>query len=330
MKIVVLDDYSNIVTRLDAYKLLEGHEVEVYTDYTQDLDELERRLQGAEALVLLRERTPVKEALLERAPSLRLISQNGHVPHIDLAACTRHGVMVCATLTSRPSYAAAELTWGLMIAAMRHIPQEVQALREGRWQSTIGRGLRGRLLGILGYGRIGEVMARYATAFEMKVLVWGGEGSLAKAKEEGLEVARSRQDFFERCDVVSLHLRLSDRTRGSVTRDDLSRMKPTALLVNTSRAELIAHGALAEAVKAGRPGMAAVDVLDREPTFGANDPLLHLPGVIATPHIGYVEMDNHEFAYGNAFRQILAFEAGDPIAVHNPEVMGRSGGAAAH
>lgn len=321
MKIAILDDYADVVRKLDCFSLMADKSVTTYTDWVSDLDVLAGRLQDVEAIVLLRERTPVGEALLQRLPKLRLISQNGHVPHIDLAACTRHGVLVSATLTSRPSYAAAELTWGLMIAALRHIPFEVEALKQGRWQSTIGRGLRGRTLGILGYGRIGKVIAGYAKAFEMPVLVWGREGSRIAAEGDGLAMANDRADFFRRCDVISLHLRLNDETRGGVTAGDLALMKPTSLLVNTSRAELIAPGALVAALKAGRPGMAAVDVLDHEPIFGAADPLLSLPNAVCTPHIGYVEIDNHEIAYGNAFRQILAFEAGEPIAVHNPEVL---------
>lgn len=320
MRIAVLDDYADTVRKLDAFQLLNGHEVTVYTDYVGDVETLAQCLQDIEALVLLRERTVVGEELLQRLPKLKIISQNGHVPHIDLKACTRHGVLVSATLTDKPSYAAAELTWGLMIAAMRHIPFEVEALKKGQWQSTIGLGLRGRTLGILGYGRIGKVLARYAVAFEMKVLVWGRGGSLQSAKDDGLQVASSRTDFFQRADVLSLHVRLNAETRGSVTAEDLAQMKPTALLVNTSRAELIAPGVLATALKSGRPGMAAIDVFEKEPVFGANDPLLTLPNAICTPHIGYVEKDNHEFAYGNAFRQILAYIEGVPIAVHNPEV----------
>lgn len=331
MKIAILDDYANVVPQLECFQTLQGHEVTVFNDYVSDLDALAARLRGVEALVLLRERTLIGEALLQRLPKLKLISQNGHVPHIDLEACTRHGVVVCSTLTSRPSYAAAELTWGLIIAAMRHIPLEAQALKEGRWQSTIGRGLRGRTLGILGYGRIGKVIANYAKAFEMKVMVWERAGSFGHARNDGHMIPASRAEFFAQSDVVSLHVRLNDETRGSVTAQDLAAMKPTALLVNTSRAELIAPGVLAAALKAGRPGMAAVDVLDNEPVFGAADPLLALPNALCTPHIGYVEMDNHEIAYGNAFKQILAFDAGRPIAVHNPEVVdGMPFEAAAH
>jgi D-3-phosphoglycerate dehydrogenase len=321
MKIAILDDYADAVRGLDAFRLLDGHEVQVFTDYVSDVEVLAERLAPFEVLVLLRERTVVREPLLSRLPRLRLISQNGHVPHIDLDACTRHGVVVSATLTDRPSYAAAELTWGLMIAAMRHLPFEVEALKQGRWQSTMGLGLRGRTLGILGFGRIGKVLARYAAAFEMPVLVWGREGSLTAAREAGVEAAASKADLFERSDVLSLQLRLNAETRGSITAEDLARMKPTALLVNTGRAELIAPGALAAALVQGRPGMAAVDVFEEEPVLHGQHPLLSLPNALCTPHLGYVEKDNHEFAYGNAFRQILAFAQGSPIAVHNPAVL---------
>ncbi len=331
MKIAVLDDYADIVRKLDCFGLVKSQDVKIFTDHVADLDVLEERLKDAEALVLLRERTPITRDLLKRLPNLKIISQNGHVPHVDLAACTEYGVVVSATLTSRPSYAAAELTWGLIIAAMRHIPFEVEALKKGHWQTTIGRGLRGRTLGILGYGRIGKVIANYAKAFEMDVLVWGREKSIQLAIEDGLGVAKSREDFFARCDVLSLHVRLNEETRGSVTAKDLAQMKPTSLLVNTSRAELIAPNVLADALKKGRPGMAAIDVFDPEPVKGASDPLLSLPNALCTPHLGYVEMDNHEIAFGNAFKQILAFEAGSPISVHNPEVLGlEKAGAVAH
>jgi D-3-phosphoglycerate dehydrogenase len=318
MKIAILDDYADVVRRLDCFKTLRGHDITILNEHYADPDVLAERVRHAEALVLLRERTPIGEALLQRLPGLKLISQNGHVPHIDLDACTRHGVLVCSALTSRPSYAAAELTWGLIIAAMRHIPFEAEALKKGRWQTTIGTGLRGRTLGIMGYGRIGKVIANYAKAFEMKVMVWEREGGFGHARHDGHMIPSSRAEFFARSDVLSLHVRLNEETRGSVTAQDLSCMKPTALLVNTSRAELIAPGVLAAALKAGRPGMAAVDVFENEPVVGACDPLLALPNALCTPHIGYVEVDNHEIAYGNAFKQVVAFDAGTPIHVHNP------------
>ena len=318
MKIAILDDYADVVRHLHCFKTLRGHDITILNEHFADVDVLAERVRHVEALVLLRERTPIDEALLKRLPGLKLISQNGHVPHIDLEACTRHGVVVCSALTSRPSYAAAELTWGLIIAAMRHIPFEAEALKKGWWQTTIGRGLRGRTLGIMGYGRIGKVIANYAKAFEMKVMVWEREGGFGQAREDGHTIPSSRAEFFAQSDVLSLHVRLNEETRGGVTAEDLACMKPTALLVNTSRAELIAPGVLAAALKAGRPGMAAVDVLENEPVVGAFDPLLALPNALCTPHIGYVELDNHEIAYGNAFKQVVAFDAGTPINVHNP------------
>jgi len=330
MKIAILDDYADVVRHLDCFKSLQGHEVTILNEHVADLDVLAQRVQDAEALVLLRERTPIGESLLNRLPRLKLISQNGHVPHIDLEACTRHGVVVCSAVTSRPSYAAAELTWGLIIAAMRHIPFEAEALKQGRWQSTLGRGLRGRTLGIMGYGRIGRVIANYAKAFEMKVLVWERKSGIGQAMQDGHEVPASRAEFFARSDVLSLHVRLNDETRGSVTAHDLACMKPTALLVNTSRAELIAPGVLAAALRAGRPGMAAVDVFETEPVADASDPLLALPNALCTPHIGYVEVDNHEIAYGNAFKNVLAFDAGTPIHVHNAATVTGMPLAAAH
>ena len=321
MKIAILDDYADAVSSLDAFQLIAGHEVKVIKRHVPDPQVLADEIGNAESLVLLRERTPVGEALLSRLPGLKLISQNGHIPHVDLEACTRRGVLVCSTLTSRPSYAAAELTWGLIIASLRRIPQEAAALRAGRWQSTLGLGLRGRTLGIYGFGRIGKVLARYAQAFEMNVRVWGRQGSLSAAQEAGLPVAASREDFFRDADVLVLTVRLNDETRGIVKLEDLRRMKASALLVNTSRAELIEPGALATALQEGRPGLAAVDVFEQEPLVDGDHPLLSLPNALCTPHLGYVEKDNHELAYGNAFRQILAYLDGAPIAMHNPEVL---------
>ncbi|KQX31965.1 D-2-hydroxyacid dehydrogenase family protein [Variovorax sp. Root434] len=321
MKIAVLDDYANAVRSLDAFQLIADHDVKVITRHIADPDALVAEIGDAEVLVPLRERTPINEALISRLPHLKLVSQNGHIPHVDLGACSRHGVLVSSSLTSKPSYAAAELTWGLIIAALRRIPQEVQALKQGRWQSTLGTGLRGRTLGIYGFGRIGKVLARYAQAFEMDVLVWGRQGSLAAAKEAGWKAAASREEFFREADVVVLTVRLNDETRAIVKLDDLRLMKQSALLVNTSRAELIEPGALATALREGCPGLAAVDVFENEPLVDAGCDLLSQPNAVCTPHLGYVERDNHEVAYGNSFRQILEYIKGTPIAVHNPEVL---------
>jgi D-3-phosphoglycerate dehydrogenase len=321
LRISVIDDYQDVVRTLDCFSRLRDHDVTIYNDIVDDIDVLANRLADAEVIVPIRERTKVDEPLLSRLPKLRLVSQNGHVPHIDLAACSRRQVLVCSALMPRPSYSTVELTWGLIIAATRHIPDESAALRDGRWQSTIGFGLRGRTLGIYGYGKLGSMVAQIRIAFGMNVLAWGRQASLERAAADGVAVAASRQDLFRRSDVLSLHLRLNAETRGLISRADLALMKPTALLVNTSRAELIAPGALVEALQAGRPGQAAIDVFDHEPLTDANDPLLRLPNALCTPHLGYVERDNYEFAYGNAFDQIAAFASGAPINVRNPELL---------
>jgi D-3-phosphoglycerate dehydrogenase len=322
MNITILDDYQNVVRTLDAFKKLAGHKVTIWNDHTDDLDVLAGRLKDTEALVLIRERTPIRTPLLERLDKLRIISQHSVYPHIDVDTCTRRGVVLSSNMhPGRPSYATAELTWGLVIAALRHIPQEVAALKAGRWQSTIGTTLRGRTLGVYGYGRIGAVIAGYGKAFGMKVLVWGREASLARARADGYTPARSREAFFGESDVLTLHLRLNDATRGIVNAADLGRMKPTALLVNTSRAGLIEPGALANALKAGHPGMAAVDVYEQEPVLDARHPLLALENAVCTPHIGYVERDAYEAQFSGAFDQILAYLEGKPINVANPEAL---------
>jgi D-3-phosphoglycerate dehydrogenase len=243
-------------------------------------------------------------------------------PHIDVDACTRLGVIVSSSQhAGTPSYAAAELTWGLVLAAMRQIPQQMNALKAGKWQIGIGSTLRGKTLGIYGYGRIGAVVAGYAKAFGMNVLVWAREAALARARADGYAAARSRDAFFGECDVISLHLRLVDATRGIVTAGDLARMKPAALIVNTSRAQLIAPGALVNALNAGRPGMAAVDVFEEEPVLDPRHPLLLMDNVVCTPHIGYVSRDEYEVQFADIFDQITAYVAGAPINVVNPEVL---------
>ena len=325
MNITILDDYQNVVRTLDAFKKLAGHDVTICNDHTKDVDVLAQRLKDTEALVLIRERTPIRAPLIARLPKLKLISQRSVYPHIDVAACTEHGVLLCSDMhPARPSYATAELTWGLTIAAMRRIPQEVAALKAGHWQSSVGLGLRGRTLGIYGYGRIGSTVAGYGKAFGMKVLVWGRDASLARARADGYSAARNREAFFEECDVVSLHLRYTDSTRGIVTAADLARMKPTALIVNTSRAGLIEPGALLEALKRGRPGMAAVDVYEEEPVFDGAHPLLSLDNAVCTPHIGYVERDGYEAQFTSSFDQVLAYAAGKPINMINPDALQRA------
>ncbi|MDX1465408.1 MAG: D-2-hydroxyacid dehydrogenase family protein [Halomonas sp.] len=310
MKILIPDDYQDAVRHLDAFDGLAGHDVTVFHDTLTELDALAERLADAEALVLIRERTEITDALLERLPRLRAISQTGGgVAHVDLEACRRRGITVMAG--SGSPHAAAELTWGLVLAAMRHLPEEMANLKAGRWQRTLGMGLKGRTLGIFGYGKIGALMARYARAFEMEVLAWGGEGSRERAAADGLPCAESQEALFEQSDVLSLHLRLSDETRGIVTADHLARMKRSAVLVNTARAPLIAPGALEAALRAGRPGQAAVDVFEEEPVIAL--PLLELPNLLATPHLGYVEKDSYELYFGDAFANLMAFAAGQPV-----------------
>ena len=317
MHVIIPDDYQDAVRGLACFSKLAGHQVTVFNDTVKDLDVLAERLEPAEALVLIRERTRVNEALLEKLPHLRLISQTGKgTAHIDLAACARRGVVVSAG-TGSP-HAPAELTWALVLAAMRHIPQEVARLRAGQWQATLGTGLRGRTLGIWGYGKIGSLVARYGRAFAMNVQVWGREGSLSRAGADGFTTAAGRDSLFEQSDVLSLHLKLDKETRGIVTAADLARMKPTSLLVNTSRAELIEPGALEAALRAGRPGFGAVDVYEEEPILGARHPLLALEKAVCTPHLGYVEKDSYELYFGQAFDQVAAFAAGRPINVVNP------------
>jgi D-3-phosphoglycerate dehydrogenase len=320
MKVAILDDYQDVVRGFAAYPKIAHHDVTVWNDHTDDIDLLASRLADTEALLLIRERTAVTEALLQRVPCLRLISQFGSVPHIDLAACTRHGVQVCSrTVPGQPSYATAELTWGLILAAVRRIPQEMAALRSGSWQSrgAMGGLLHGRTLGVLGYGRIGGVVAGYGRAFGMKVQVWGRESTLARAVSEGHEAAAGQEAFFAGCDVITLHLPLVPATRGIVTAKLLGKMKPDALIVNTSRAGLIEPHALETALRAGRPGLAAIDVFEAEPVSDVSHPLLTLPNVVATPHIGYVERSGLERMFDLMFEQVLAFERGQAINLLN-------------
>ncbi len=324
MKIAILDDYADTLKTLPCFAKLAGHEITIWNDHVQDDAVLAERLKDTEALVLIRERTKIGEGLLSRLPKLKLISQRGVYPHIDVAACTKHGILLTSNMqAAQPSYATAELAFGLILASLRRLPQQVAALKQGQWQTGTGATLRGRTLGIYAYGKIGTLVAGYGRAFGMKVLVWGREGSLEKARADGFETAASREDFFARCDVISLHLRLIDATRGIVTAEDLALMKPTALLVNTSRAGLIAPGVLASALKAGRPGMAAVDVFEQEPLTDPAYPLLGLDQVIATPHIGYVTFEDLEAQFSDVFDQIVAYAAGQPIHLINPEAQAK-------
>jgi D-3-phosphoglycerate dehydrogenase / 2-oxoglutarate reductase len=324
MKVTILDDYFDTLRTLPCFERLAGHDVTIWNDHVQDVDALAERLRHTEALVLIRERTQIRAPLLERLHALRLISQRSVYPHIDIDACTRRGIVVSSNLhAGTPSYAAAELTWALILAAARRLPQQVAALKRGIWQTGVGETLRGKTLGIYGYGRIGATVAGYGRAFGMEVLVWARPESRERAVADGYRAAENKQSFFEQCDVVTLHMRLADATRGIVTARDLAAMKPTALLVNTSRAQLIEDGALVAALRAGRPSMAAVDVYEQEPLRDSSHPLLAMDNVVATPHIGYVTREEYDLQFSDVFDQIVAFAAGKPINVVNPEVLTR-------
>jgi D-3-phosphoglycerate dehydrogenase / 2-oxoglutarate reductase len=323
MKIAVIDDYQNAFRTLKCYPKLSGHEVVVFSDMETDIARLAERLKDADAVVLTQQRSSFPRALIERLPKLKLIGQTGRAAtHVDLEACTEKGIVVSASGSGNSS-ATAELTWGLIFAALRHIPLEVKRLKEGNWQSTLGTGVSGKALGIYAYGKIGSIVAGVGKAFGARVVCWGREGSIGRARAAGFEVAKSREDFFAGTDILSLHLPLNKDTRGIVTRDDLARMKPTALIVNASRAGLIASGALVDALKAGRPGMAAVDVYEQEPVIGADHPLLKMDNVTCTPHLGYVTRETYEEYYAAVVDDILAFAAGKPQNALNPAAIGR-------
>ena len=318
MKIAVIDDYQGAFKKTKAFSKLAGHEVTVYTDTEKDPAKLADRLKDAEAVVLTQQRSPLPRAVIEKLPKLKLISQTGkNAYHIDLEAAKAQGIVVSAGGGSSPN-PTAELTWAIILAGLRNIPDEVQRLKEGKWQGSVGMGLKDKTLGVYAYGRIGSIVAGVGRAFGMKVVVLGREASTAKAREAGYEVAASREAFFESADIVTLHLPLNKDTRGIVTAQDLGRMKPTAMIVNTSRAPIIAEGALVEALKKGRPGFGAIDVYESEPMLDANHPLLKMKNVICTPHLGYVEERVYEGIYGVAVDQIVAFAEGKPINVVNP------------
>ena len=331
MNIIILDDYQDAVRKLRCAARLEPYNAKVFTNTVKGIGQLAVRLREAEVLVLIRERTQFPRALLEKLPKLRLIVQTGRVgAHIDLATCTRLGIAVADG--SGSPVAAAELTWALIMAAMRRLPQYIGNLKHGAWQQSglkaasmppnfgLGLVLKGRMLGIWGYGKIGQLVAGYGRAFGMDVLVWGSEASRQRAQADGYQTAASRDDFFEACDVLSIHLRLNEQTRGLVQLDDLARMKPTALFVNTSRAELVEDNALVSALNKGRPGLAAVDVFETEPILQGH-PLLRLENAICTPHIGYVEQDSYEMYFGAAFDNVINFIRNQPSNIVNPEAL---------
>ena len=322
MKISILDDYFDTLRHLPCFKKIAEHDVTIWNDHVRDRDVLAERLKDTEVLVLIRERTQIRADLLERLSNLKIISQRSVYPHIDVDACTRLGIILSSNQhTGTPSFATAELTWGLVLAAMRQIPQQMASLKSGNWQMGVGSTLAGRTLGVFGYGRIGRTVANYGRAFGMKILIWASEASRSQAEVDGFNVAKDKAAFFEECDILSLHLRLYDTTRGIVTAEDLARMKPKALLVNTSRAGLIEPKALVKALHAGRPGMAAVDVYENEPQNDINDPLTTMNNVICTPHIGYVTEDEFDVQFSDVFDQIVAYNSGKPIHVINPEAL---------
>jgi D-3-phosphoglycerate dehydrogenase len=328
MNIVILDDYQDAVRKLQCASKLEAFPAKVYTNTVKGMGQLSVRLRDADVIVLIRERTHINRQLVEKLPKLKLIAQTGRVgSHIDIAACTEHGIAVAEGAGS--PVAPAELTWALIMAAMRRLPQYIGNLKHGAWQQSglkaasmpanfgLGAVLRGKTLGVWGFGRIGQLVAGYGHAFGMQVLVWGSETSRQAAVAQGYEAASSKQQFFMECDVLTLHLRLNDATRGVVTSDDMSQMKPTALLVNTSRAELIEPDALIAALNRGRPGMAAVDVFETEPILQGHA-LLRLENCICTPHIGYVEQDSYELYFGAAFDNVVNYIKGTPTNILNP------------
>jgi D-3-phosphoglycerate dehydrogenase / 2-oxoglutarate reductase len=318
MHVVVMEDYQRAVESLDCFALTGGHDIVVHSKRPETVEERVAQIGTAEAIVLVRERTPIDEPLLARLPALRLICQTGRgTPHIDLEACTRRGIAVCTG--SGSPHAPAELTLALILASTRCVVADAVALREGRWQTTFGRELHGRVLGIAGYGAIGALVAGYGRTLGMRVLAWGRSGSLGRALADGHEAEPDLDRLCMRSDVLSLHLKLAPETGGILTARHLALMNPDALLVNTARAGLIAPGALVAALAAGRPGYAAVDVYDDEPALG--DPLLHDPRVLATPHLGYVTRETYELYFGEAFAQLNAFAAGQPTGVVNPEVL---------
>ena len=311
MHIVISDDYQNSIRQLACFEKAKNHTVEIFNDTVSGVDALAERFKDAEAIVLIRERTVINKALLDRLPKLKVISQTGKIAsHVDLDACKEKGIVV---MDGRGSGAAtAELNMLLILAALRKLVDEVNRLKDGQWQGYVGSQLSGKVLGVYGFGRIGKQVCELGKAFGAKPLVWGRESSLEKAKQAGYDIASTKEEFFRNSDIVCLQLRLNDQTRGIVKASDLAMMKPTSLLVNASRAELIEAGALEAGLKLGRPGYAAVDTYESEPVLGADHPLLHLSNCLCTPHIGFVEKDNYEAYFGIAFDNINAYAAGSP------------------
>ena len=323
MRLAILDDWFDTLRTLPCFGRLAGIDVTVFTDHEPDIDRLAARLAPFDAIVLFRERTAIPRRLVEKLPNLKLISQRSVYPHIDVEACTDHGILVCSNMTATVSHAAAEMTWALILAAMRDIPAQMASLQAGTWQMGVGKSLHGRQIGLYGYGRIGRQVAHYARAFGMRVVWWGSADGRARAAADGEKVAASREAFFATNDVVSLHVRLKPETRGLITAGDLAAMTEESLLVNTSRAGLIEAGALKAALDAGRPGKAAIDVFDEEPIARADDSLAMHPRLVATPHIGFVTEDEFEIQFADIFDQVAAWRDGAPIHMINPEAVAR-------
>jgi D-3-phosphoglycerate dehydrogenase len=322
MKIAVIDDYQDAFRKVKAFAKLKGHEFVVYTDSEKDPVKLAKRFEGCEVVVLTQQRTFMPRAVIEKLPaSVKLLAQTGrNVPHIDAAACTERGIMIAASGGGNSS-PTVELTWALILASVRNLPTEVNNMQQGRWQSTAGIGLQGKTLGVYAYGKIGSGVAKVGKAFGMNVVCWGREASVARARADGFDVATSREAFFAESDIVTLHLPLNKDTRGLITAADLALMKSTARIVNSSRAPLIAEGALVEALKKGRPGFAAIDVYESEPVLNREHPLVSMPNVICTPHLGYVTWETYELYYAAVVDNIVAYAAGSPTNVANPDVM---------
>lgn len=321
MKIHILDDWFNTLSGLPCFAKLDRHDVTVWTDHVEDIDQLVDRLYDAEGVVLFRERTKVTRDLVARLPNLKLVSQRGVYPHIDVQACTDHGVLVCSkTSGEAPAHAAAELTFALIMSAMRQLPQQIASVKAGTWQVGVGKTLYGRTLGLYGYGRIAKAVAGYAKAFGLNVIWWGSEDGRNKAVAAGETVPASREEFFGSCDVVSVHVRMLPQTKGIITAADFASMRKGSVFVNTSRAGLIEAGALLDALDRGKPNYAAIDVFDVEPLLDPTDPLLSHPNLIATPHIGFVTEDEFDFQFSDIFDQVNAFADEAPIHMINPEV----------
>lgn len=320
MKITILDDYQHVIQSLNCFPILAGQDIRILHHTEHDTKKLAEKIHDTEILVLTRERTIISKELLSLLPNLKLISQTGKISnHLDLAACTQYGVAVAEGVGS--PVAPAELTWALLMNTVRQIPPAIEAMKKGLWQTNIGSTVNGKTIGIWGYGKIGQLIAGYASAFGAKVLVWGSLQSRQKAVNEGFESANTQTDFFSSADVITLHLRLNQATYGIVTASDLSAMKPDAVLINTARAELIEKGALLNSLKQGRPGFAGLDVYENEPIYDQNNELFTLPNVICTPHLGYVEKNSYELYFGKAFENVMNYINGQPTHIANPEVL---------